>query len=211
MVPAPPSMAAGGRPSAACSMVLSEYRSDLTLLFNHFCGSNASLSHAGLVAFCEAFDICPGYLSAEKLEEVFADSVRAVGRSSKLGGRITGTLSFADFQDCLALLAKAFTDKQWKVEYSAEKAARYRYTLKDAEKSRVEPGPEERLEGLLVALEIHNAAAYRKRAGLPPPPPPPQLAAEPAEKGGASPGGASTGSSPGKGAGGSRGRMYGGG
>ena len=62
------------------------------------------------------------------------------------------------------------------VEYSAEKAGRYRYKYADAEKSRVELGPEQRLEDLFGALELNDPRAYRRRAGMPPPPSPKRAA-----------------------------------
>ena len=157
---------ASGPPSASAALVLAQYRTHLLELYSHFCGASSSLPLAGFCAFAESFDLSPGYLSADKVEEAFDESAR--GRNSSPAA--AGALSFNEFQDALCLLAAAVADKQWKIEYSAEKSARYRYKLKDAEKSRVEPGPEERLEGLLVALELNDARKYRKRAGMPPPP-----------------------------------------
>ena len=156
-------------------------RTALTALFNHYSvagagsGSSAALTLNGWLAFLEAFDVCPGYLSMERVEEVFEEAARSVGRTPR--GRAaaraaSSALAFSEFQEAVCHLASAFVEKQWKVEYSAEKAARYRYKLKDAEKGRVEPGPEESLEALLTALDLGDPAEYRKRAGMPPSSPP---------------------------------------
>jgi len=164
----------GGRPSAAVVVVLGGHRKELLELFTHY-SVGTSLTLSGWLAFAEAFDIFPGYLSAEKIEEVFEEAGRSsvTGQSPSAAAAVRGSasvLSFAGFQDCLCLLAKAIAEKQWLVEYSAEKQARYRYKLKDAEKGRVEAGPEERLESLLLGLELNDPSAWRKRAGLSPVP-----------------------------------------
>jgi hypothetical protein len=159
--------------SVAAPMTLAEHRADLTALFAFFSGGGTSLQLSGWLAFAAAFDVSPGYLAAERVEEAFDEALPHA--------RPGAALSFADFQEALCHLAKAVADKQWKVEYAAEKAARYRYKLKDAEKSRVVPGPEERLESLFGALELDKPHLYRKRAGMPPPPSPAQAAAAAAQ------------------------------
>lgn len=160
--------------NAQCSLLLVSYRALLLELFSHFCGSATSkmLSLSGWLAFADAFDVCPGYLSAERLEEVYEDALKGGGRRPT-GGAASGKLpastmlSFDAFLEALCLLSKAVSDKQWKVEYSAEKAARYRYTYKDAEKGRVAPGADEMLEGVLLALGLDEPSAMRERAGMP--------------------------------------------
>jgi hypothetical protein len=160
--------------NAQCSLLLVSYRALLLELFSHFCGSATSkmLSLSGWLAFADAFDVCPGYLSAERLEEVYEDALKGGGRRPT-GGAASGKLpastmlSFDAFLEALCLLSKAVSDKQWKVEYSAEKAARYRYTYKDAEKGRVAPGADEMLEGVLLALGLDEPSVMRERAGMP--------------------------------------------
>ena len=172
LVPEMPS-SASQMSSVAAPMTLAEHRADLTALFAFFSGGGTSLQLSGWLAFAAAFDVSPGYLAAERVEEAFDEALPHA--------RPGAALSFADFQEALCHLAKAVADKQWKVEYAAEKAARYRYKLKDAEKSRVVPGPEERLESLFGALELDKPHLYRKRAGMPPPPSPAQAAAAAAQ------------------------------
>ena len=163
--------------SVEASLVLSPHRVALLELYSHFSSPATTLPLAGWLAFTEAFDIAPGYLSVDRVEEAFEEAGRASGSGSPSSAVARGPsngrtvhLSFSEFCDALCLLGKAIADKQWKVEFAAEKAARYRYKLKDATKSRVEPGPEERLEGLLGALDLHDARSWRRRAGLPPSP-----------------------------------------
>jgi hypothetical protein len=158
-----------GPPSAAVAYLLGQFRRELLELFSHYCGAATSLSLQGWLSFAEAFDVCPGYLAADKMEEVYEAATKCAGRTTQRHAATraaAATLSFSQFQDGLCLLASAIEERRWQVEYSAEKAARYRYKLKDAEKGRVEPGPEERMEGLLLALEINEPAAYRARAGI---------------------------------------------
>ena len=104
--------------SHSASIVLSEFRPHLLEMFTHFCGSSAHLTLSGWMAFADAFDICPGYLSADKLEECFDEAAkgRAVTAQPSSSG---GALSFTEFQDALCLLAKAVSEKQWKVRASS--------------------------------------------------------------------------------------------
>lgn len=152
---------------------LMEHRPRLLELFNHFCAANTASSGlpiSGWLTFLDVFDICPWYISTERCEDAFNAGSKAASGSA--------ALAFGDFQEALCHLAKAMTEKQWKVEYAAEKAGRYRYKHKDADKSRVVPGPEERLEALLIgALELHDPAAFRRRVGIPPAIPAPTRAA----------------------------------
>ena len=108
--------------NAQCSLLLVGYRALLLELFSHFCGSATSkmLSLSGWLAFADAFDVCPGYLSAERLEEVYEDALKGGGRRPT-GGAASGKLpastmlSFDAFLEALCLLSKAVSDKQWKV------------------------------------------------------------------------------------------------
>ena len=154
------SAASSGAPSASAALVLAQYRTNLLELYSHFCGAASSLPLAGLAAFAESFDLSPGYLSADKVEEALEEA--AGSRASSPG--TAGALSFSQFQDVLCLLAQAVADKQWKVEYSAEKLARYQYKRKDAEKSRAEPALDEQIEHLFVALELHSPLVRRHPA-----------------------------------------------
>ena len=149
---------------------LEAHRRELLELFTCFCGTCSTLTLAGWLAFADAFDICPGYLSVDRLEEVHeaAAGHTGKGQSQRSASRPHGNgLTFSGYQEALCLLAAAMEEKRWKVEYGAEKAARYRYKLKDAEKGRVKPGSDEQIEGLLIALDVHDITRMRKRAGIP--------------------------------------------
>ena len=84
-------MQAGAGPSQAsstlASFVLNQYRSALLALYSHYAGTtgagSSALSLSGWLAFLEAFDVCPGYLSTDKVEEVFEDAGRSVGRTPR--------------------------------------------------------------------------------------------------------------------------------
>lgn len=113
---ASPGQASQQRPSSSAAMVLSEYRAHLLELFTHFCGSSSNLALGGWMAFADAFDICPGYLPPDRLEECFDEAAKFRAGSSPSA---TVALSFTEFQDALCLLAKAVSDKQWKVRTRA--------------------------------------------------------------------------------------------
>lgn len=156
------------RHAALVAPVLSEFRSALDELFAHFCRSHPTLSREGFLAFAAAFDLSPGYLSADCLEEVFEkaltpghepSSAHTVGRS-RIG------MAPTDFDESMCLLALAISEKQWKVEYAAEKRARYQYQYKDAEKSRAEQNVDVQVEHLIFALELDRPVTYRQRAGI---------------------------------------------
>ena len=151
-------------------VVLGEYRSEIDEIYTHFAGSSSSaLQIEGFLAFGAAFDLAPGYLSIECLEDVFEKAVTAAAASERVSsahctGRARVGMAPADFDEALCLLALAVSEKQWKVEYSAEKLARYQYKRKDAEKSRAEPALDEQIEHLFVALELHSPLVRRHLA-----------------------------------------------
>ena len=63
-------------PSASATILLSAYRTHLLEIFTHFCGASSNLTHGGWMAFADAFDICPGYLSSDRLEEAFDEAAK---------------------------------------------------------------------------------------------------------------------------------------
>ena len=152
---------------AVAAPVLTEVRAALNELHTHFCISSSSLSLDGFLAFAAAFDLCPGYLSTDCLEGIFDKALAPTRPSSAhTSGRIRSGLTRDDFDEALCLIALAISEKQWRVEYAAEKRARYQYQYKDAEKSRAEVRVDEQVEHLVFALELDRPTAYRKRAGI---------------------------------------------
>ena len=113
------------KPSLSAGLVLAEYRTHLLSLFTHFCGTSASLSLSAWLSFADTFDVCPGYLATDKLEEVFDEVAKRRTGSPKPGN----ALSFAEFQDALCHLAKAVSDKQWRVSGAFRVRLFLRYTI----------------------------------------------------------------------------------
>ena len=140
-------------------ITLAQSRSHLLELYSHFCGGAKGLALAGWLSFARAFDISPGFLSAERCEEAFNESLP---KSRTALADEVATLCFADFQGAMRHVATAVSEKQWKVEFAAEKAGRYRYKLKEAEKSHIPPDAEECLEALLSALQQKGPIAKKQ-------------------------------------------------
>ncbi|KAL1498539.1 hypothetical protein AB1Y20_013860 [Prymnesium parvum] len=156
------------RHSESLAHILDDYKPELDEIYTHYAGSpSAALPRDRFLAFGAAFDIAPGYLSVDVLEDVYEKALAAASSShAHTTGRSHAGMAPADFDEALCLLSLAIGEKQWRVEYAADKRARYQYTQRDAEKTRAPPAVEEQLEHLLLALELHEPALYRKRAGI---------------------------------------------
>lgn len=139
------------------------FRDELLEAFTAWCGHEAALPLSGFLSFADSFDIS-AYLSAERVAEIFEQALGSAPRRNK------GSISFEEFKEAVCLCALAVSAKQWQVEYTAEKRARYHYKRADAEKSHVAPSLEQAVEQLLEAVDFGNPTRFAKR--LPPRPAP---------------------------------------
>jgi len=93
------------------SPVLASYAAALRWIFAHYSGGAATpLPRAGWVSFCEALGLA-GYLSLERLEEVFEEAMEG----DQVGRRRGTCISFDEFFAALELSAAAVTEKVWAV------------------------------------------------------------------------------------------------
>ena len=72
---------------------LARFRQATHTLFDHFVsgGTRDGLGLAGWMAFLDAFDVCPGYLTTERCEGCFDEALsraQAPKRSESLGGMV---------------------------------------------------------------------------------------------------------------------------
>ena len=115
---------------------LAEEREELRAVYHFFCGAGQrEMCLSGFLRFCDAFSLSPGYLGPDKVEEIFENCAGAAGPPRP---RTRALCGLGAFEEALCLAALAVAEKQWLVEYSAEKRARFQYRLADAEKSRPE-------------------------------------------------------------------------
>ena len=141
---------------------LAEERDELRAVYHFFCGAGQrEMCLSGFLRFCDAFSLSPGYLGPDKVEEIFENCAGAAGPPRP---RTRALCGLGAFEEALCLAALAVAEKQWLVEYSAEKRARFQYRLADAEKSRPERGLPDSLGELLQAMQLDQPRRWRARA-----------------------------------------------
>lgn len=136
--------------------LLQDHAHAMHLIFAHF-STGGKMDVEAWLRFVDLFCIHPGILGRETVDKVF---FQASG-----GIRLLAPMQFVH---ALVGLALSCYEKQWIVEFSVEKRARFQYKYKDAAKSRSEVHVCEMVDELLLAMNVDKPALLAARLGTPP-------------------------------------------